>query len=144
MVVGQFGLSIPDFLEGFDDTVEEGDVLLTSDPYACGAAISHANDWLLVLPVFHEGRVVGWASMFGHMSDVGGKTPSSMPTDARTIYEEGVVIPPFKLYRRGGLNEDAPRVILNHDRLPAWKRADLNGPDAARRAARRRVSRSGR
>src|SRR3712207_9311661 len=93
MVVGQFGLSIPDFLDGFDDTVEEGDVLLTSDPYACGAAISHANDWLLVMPVFHEGRVVGWASMFGHMSDVGGKTPSSMPTDARTIYEEGVVIP---------------------------------------------------
>ena len=44
MMVGQFGLSIPDFLEGFDDTVEEGDVLLTSDPYACGAAISHAND----------------------------------------------------------------------------------------------------
>ena len=48
MVVGQFGLSIPDFLDGFDDTIEEGDVLLTSDPYACGAAISHANDWLVV------------------------------------------------------------------------------------------------
>ena len=84
MVVGQFGLSIPDFLEGFDDTIEEGDVLLTSDPYSCGAAISHANDWLLVVPIFKDGRVVGWASMFGHMSDVGGKTPSSMPTDART------------------------------------------------------------
>ena len=82
MVVGQFGLSIPDFLDGFDGTIEEGDVLLTSDPYACGAAISHANDWLIVIPIFHEGRVVGWASMFGHMSDVGGKTPSSMPTDA--------------------------------------------------------------
>ena len=77
MVVGQFGLSVPDFLEGFDDTVEEGDVLLTSDPYACGAAISHANDWLIVVPIFKDGRVVGWASMFGHMSDVGGKTPSS-------------------------------------------------------------------
>ena len=74
MVVGQFGLSVPDFLAGFDGTIEEGDVLLTSDPYACGAAISHANDWLIVLPIFHEGRVVGWASMFGHMSDVGGKT----------------------------------------------------------------------
>ena len=48
MVVGQFGLSIPDFLEGFDGTIEEGDVLLTSDPYSCGAAISHANDWLVV------------------------------------------------------------------------------------------------
>ena len=54
MVVGQFGLSIPDFLAGFDGTVEEGDILMTSDPYACGAAISHANDWLVVLPVFHQ------------------------------------------------------------------------------------------
>src|ERR671932_1642702 len=95
MVVGQFGLSIPDFLAGFEGTIEEGDVLMTSDPYSCGAAISPANDWLVVVPVFHQGRVVGWSAMFGHMSDVGGKTPSSMPTDARTIYEEGVVIPPF-------------------------------------------------
>ena len=139
MVVGQFGLSIPDFLDGFDDTVEEGDVLLTSDPYACGAAISHANDWLIVMPIFHEGRVVGWASMFGHMSDVGGKTPCSMPTDARTIYEEGVVIPPFKLYRKGVLNEDALRIILNQVRMPDWNRADLNGLVAACRTAGRRV-----
>jgi len=139
MVVGQFGLSIPDFLQGFDDTVEEGDVLLTSDPYACGAAISHANDWLLVIPIFHEGRVVGWASMFGHMSDVGGKTPSSMPTDAKTIFEEGVLIPPFKLYSRGVLNEDPLRIILNQVRQPDWNRADLNGIVAACRTAGRRV-----
>src|SRR6201991_112170 len=46
MVVGQFGLSIPDFLAGFDGSVEEGDILMTSDPYACGAAISHANGGL--------------------------------------------------------------------------------------------------
>ena len=86
MVVGQFGLSIPDFLDGFEGDIGEGDVLLTSDPYSCGAAISHANDWMVVMPVYFEGRLAGWASMFGHMTDVGGKTPSSMPTDARTIY----------------------------------------------------------
>ncbi len=139
MVVGQFGLSIPDFLDGFDGEIGEGDVLLTSDPYACGAAISHANDWLVVTPIFVEGRLVGWASMFGHMSDVGGKTPSSMPTDARTIYEEGVVIPPFKLYEAGKVNEDALRIILNQVRVPDWNRADLNGLVAACRTASRRV-----
>ena len=139
MVVGQFGLSIPDFLDGFDGDIGEGDVLLTSDPYACGAAISHANDWLVVLPIFVEGRVVGWASMFGHMSDVGGKSPSSMPTDARTIFEEGVVIPPFRLYSAGELNEDALRIILNQVRVPDWNRADLNGLVAACRTAARRV-----
>ena len=139
MVVGQFGLSIPDFLDGFDGDISEGDVLLTSDPYACGAAISHANDWLVVTPIFVQGRLVGWASMFGHMSDVGGKTPSSMPTDARTIYEEGVVIPPFKLYDAGKVNEDALRIILNQVRVPDWNRADLNGLVAACRTASRRV-----
>jgi N-methylhydantoinase B len=139
MVVGQFGLSIPDFLDGFDGDIGEGDVLLTSDPYACGAAISHANDWLVVTPIFVEGRLVGWASMFGHMSDVGGKTPSSMPTDAKTIYEEGVVIPPFKLYSAGTVNEDALRIILNQVRVPDWNRADLNGLVAACRTAGRRV-----
>jgi N-methylhydantoinase B len=139
MVVGQFGLSVPDFLENFDGPIEEGDVLLTSDPYSCGAAISHANDWLIVMPIFFEGRLIGWASQFGHMSDVGGKTPASMPTDARTIYEEGIVIPPFKLFKKGVIDEDALNIILNQVRKPDWNRADLNGIVAACRTASRRV-----
>ncbi|MFI6480953.1 hydantoinase B/oxoprolinase family protein [Nonomuraea sp. NPDC050663] len=139
MVVGQFGLSIPALLDRFEGTVEEGDVLLTSDPYACDGAISHANDWLVVMPIYVDGRIVGWASMFGHMSDVGGKTACSMPADARTIFEEGVVIPPFKLYAKGVLNEDALRIILNQVRRPDWNRADLNGIVAACRTASRRI-----
>jgi N-methylhydantoinase B len=62
-----------------------------------------------------------------------------MPTDARTIYEEGVVIPPFALYKAGQRNEDALRVILNQVRVPDWNRADLNGLVAACRTASRRV-----
>ncbi|WP_322411218.1 hydantoinase B/oxoprolinase family protein [Microbacterium invictum] len=139
MVVGQFGLSVPALLEHFSGTIEEGDVLLTSDPYSCGAAISHANDWLVVSPIFHDGRLMGWAAMFGHMTDVGGKSPSSMPTDARTIYEEGIVIPPFKLYKAGELNTDALDIILNQVRQPQWNRADLNGLVAATRIAGKRV-----
>lgn len=139
MVVGQFGLSIPDFLAGFDGDITEGDVLMTSDPYSCAGAISHANDWLVVTPIYHDGRVVGWAAMFGHMTDVGGKTPGSMPTDARSIYEEGVVIPPFRLYHDGQVNEDALRIILRQVRVPEWNRADLNGIVAACRTAARRV-----
>ena len=139
MIVGQFGLSIPDFLENFSGTIEEGDVLMTSDPYSCGAAISHANDWLVVMPIFFEGRIVGWASQFGHMTDVGGKTPASMPTDARTIFEEGVIIPPFKLYRKGERDDTSLGIILNQVRKPDWNRADLNGIVAACRTASRRV-----
>src|SRR4051795_12359814 len=135
MVVGQFGLSIPDFLAGFDGTVEEGDILMTSDPYACGAAISHANDWLVVMPVFHQGRIVGWGAMFGHMTDVGGKVPGSLPTDATTIFEEGITIPPVKIYKKGVLQEDVLTMALNQCRLPHWNRSDFNAIVAACRTA---------
>ena len=139
MVVGQFGLSIPDFLAGFDGTVEEGDVLMTNDPYSCGAAISHLNDWLVVLPIFHSGRIVGWASMFGHMTDVGGKVPGSLPTDATSIYEEGVTIPPFKLYEDGVLDTRTLDFALANVRTREWNRSDLNAIVAACRTANRRV-----
>jgi N-methylhydantoinase B len=44
--------------------------------------------------------------MFGHMTDVGGKVPGSLPTDAKMIFEEGIQIPPVKIYRRGELNKE--------------------------------------
>ena len=139
MVVGQFGLSIPALLDGFDGTVEEGDILFTSDPYACGGAISHANDWLIVLPIYVDGRIVGWAAQFGHMTDVGGKVPGSLPTDATSIFEEGVLVPPIKLYRRGELNEEVLGLILNQVRMKEWNRSDLNALVAACRNAGRRI-----
>ncbi|MGC8512906.1 MAG: hydantoinase B/oxoprolinase family protein [Acidimicrobiales bacterium] len=139
MVVGQFGLSIPAFLDGFDGTVEEGDILFTSDPYACGGAISHANDWLILLPIYVDGAVVGWAAQFGHMTDVGGKVPGSLPTDATSIFEEGVLVPPVKLYRKGELNAEVLNLILNQVRMKDWNRSDLNALVAACRNAGRRI-----
>ena len=94
MVVGQFGSFIHGFSAGHEGTVEEGDIFLTSDPYSCAGAISHANDWLVLMPIFRDGRLLAWTAMFGHMTDIGGKVPGSLPTDARQIYEEGIVIPP--------------------------------------------------
>ena len=139
MIVGQFGSFITDFLDAFDGTVEDGDIFFTSDPYHCGGAISHANDWLILMPIFKDGLLVGWASMFGHMTDVGGKVPGSLPTDATTIFEEGVIIPPFKLVRGGEMNTDALDVILNQVRIPLWNRADLGGVIAGCRVAERRI-----
>ena len=101
MVVGQFGSFIWGFMQGYDGTVEEGDIFLTNDPYSVNGAISHPNDWLMLMPIYKDGRIIAWAAMFGHMTDVGGKVPGSLPTDARTIYEEGVVIPPIKIYQGG-------------------------------------------
>src|SRR6478752_6584573 len=140
MVVGQFGSFIGGFLRSYTGDIEAGDIFLVSDPYKCEGAISHANDWLVLLPIFHkDGRLVGWGAMFGHMTDVGGKVPGSLPTDATTIFEEGVRIPPTKIYRKGVLQEDILNLALNQCRLPHWNRSDFNAIVAACRTAERRV-----
>ena len=135
MVVGQFGSFIHGFMQGYDGTVEEGDVFLTNDPYSCNGAISHINDWLLLMPVYKDGRVIAWAAMFGHMTDVGGKVPGSLPTDARTFYEEGVAVPPVKIIRNGKLQDDVLKIILHNCRLPTWNYSDFHAIVAALRTA---------
>ncbi len=104
--VGQFGSYIGPFLESYDGTVEDGDLIFLNDPYSVQGAISHLNDWLVLMPVFKDGRVVACTSMFGHMSDVGGKVPGSMPIDATSIFQEDVRIPPVKLWKQRVHTED--------------------------------------
>jgi N-methylhydantoinase B len=139
MIVGQFGSFIPGFLQGYSGTVEDGDVFLLNDPYSCDGAISHLNDWLVLLPIYYSGSLTGWASMFGHMSDVGGSVPGSMPVGARSIHAEGVIIRPVKLFEQGHLNAVALDQVLAQVRLPEWNRSDLMGLVAACRLAARRV-----
>jgi len=94
MIVGQFGSFIDGFLRLYDGEIEEGDVILLSDPYSCEGAVSHNNDQLIIMPIYRRGRIITWAAMFGHMTDIGGKVPGSLPTDAASIFEEGLRLPP--------------------------------------------------
>ena len=139
MVVGQFGSYIAQMMEEYDEVIEPGDVILTSDPYKCGGAISHVNDFLICVPLFHDGELVGWSSMFGHQMDAGGPLPGSLPTGAKTIFGEGLRIPPVKIFRAGEPVEDVFRLILNNVRLPDMSRADIMGIVAGCRTAEKRV-----
>lgn len=139
MIVGQFGSYIGPFLEGYDGTIEDGDMILLSDPYSVGGAISHSNDWLVLLPVFKDGRLIAYTSMFGHQSDIGGMVAGSMPIHATSIFQEGVRIPPVKIYRKGEYNADLIDLIMTQVRTPDWCKADLNALIAACRVAARRV-----
>ena len=139
MVVGQFGSFIGPFLEAFDGEIEEGDIILTNDPYLCNAAVSHLPDWLVLKPVFKHGRHIAWTAMFGHMSDNGGMVPGSIPIEATTIFQEGIRIPPVKLYRKGELQSDILELILHNVRTSQWNRFDLNALVAACNTAARRV-----
>lgn len=139
MIVGQFGSFLAGFLKSYDGAIEDGDVILLNDPYSCEGAISHTSDQLVILPIFRNGRLVAWGAMFGHMTDVGGKVPGSLPTDARSIYEEGMRLPPVKLYRKGELQRDVLNIACTQSRMPEWYRADLHAIVAACRMAGRRV-----
>lgn len=140
MVVGQFGSFIGGFLAGYEGEIEEGDVILLNDPYSCEGAISHTSDQLVITPVFRRGRVIAWSAMFGHMTDIGGKVPGSLPTDAASIFEEGLRMPPVKLYRKGELQVDILRIATHQSRMPEWYKADLHAIVAACRVAGRRVN----
>ena len=139
MVVGQFGAFIHTFLQKYEGEIYEGDVFLTNDPYSCDGAISHTPDWLVLMPTFKQGRVIGWPAMFGHMTDSGGRTPGSMPTDGQQIFEEGIIIPPLKLYKRGELQSDILELILHNCRIPEWNRSDLHSLIAGCRLASSRM-----
>jgi N-methylhydantoinase B len=139
LVVGQFGSYISEMMETFEDTVEPGDVILTSDPYHCGGAISHINDWLVLVPIFFDGELIGWSSMFGHQMDAGGPLAGSLPTGAKTVFGEGLRIPPVKIFRDGKPVDDVFNLILNNVRMPEMNRADLMGIVAGCKTAVNRV-----
>ena len=138
MVVGQFGSFIGPFLEAYDAEIEEGDIILTNDPYMCNAAVSHLPDWVVLVPIFKGGRHIAWSAMFGHMSDNGGMVPGSIPIEATNIYQEGIRIPPTKLYKKGVLQSELLELILHNVRTPQWNRFDLNALVAACNTAAKR------
>ena len=139
MIVGQFGSFIGGFLDNFEGTLEDGDMIFLSDPYSCEGAVSHSNDWLVLLPVFKDGRLIAYTAMFGHMSDIGGKVVGSMPINASSIFEEGVRIPPVKIWKKGVYNDDLMKLVMHQTRKPDWCQADLNALIASCRVAARRV-----
>ncbi|MEM7569990.1 MAG: hydantoinase B/oxoprolinase family protein [Pseudomonadota bacterium] len=139
MVVGQFGSYIPGVIEQYGENVHDGDVFVWNDPYLSKGSISHCNDWCVMLPIFNGDALVGYASMFGHMIDVGGKVAGSMPFDARSIWEEGLRIPPVKVYEKGVLNQGVLDILLNNTRTPDSNRSDLMALIAGCKTAATRV-----
>jgi N-methylhydantoinase B len=99
-----------------------------NDPYAGG---THLPDVTIVTPVALQDEVVGFVGSRAHHSDVGGMQPGSMPSESRSIFQEGVIIPPLRLVRDGELDEDLLTLILANVRTPELRRADLRAQMAA-------------
>jgi N-methylhydantoinase B len=116
-----------------------GDVIITNDPYGSAAAATHLPDIHLVRPIFWEGRLVAYAAGFLHSSDVGGMVPASISPRASEIYQEGLRIPPKKLFVRGQVNRDLLDVILANCRIPEQSWGDLRALVAGLTTGERRL-----
>jgi N-methylhydantoinase B len=108
------------------ETMKPGDVFLMNDTYLTEGSIGHLPDLCSTVPVFHDGIVVAYIQAFGHHDDVGGKVPGSMPGTAATVFEEGIAIPPVKIYSEGVKNDAVFTIIKRNTRVPDMLSADLD------------------
>ena len=125
-----------------EDGLESGDIVILNDPYMGG---THLNDVTMVAPVFAPtGRrgtkqaLVGFVGNRGHHADIGGMTPGSLPLSTE-LYQEGFIIPPLKLARRGAVNQEVVQLFCRNSRTPRERQGDLAAQIAACRTGERRL-----
>lgn len=123
--------------EDFKDDIHPGDVLMLNDPYRGG---THLNDVTVIYPVFDvQGRAMIFPAVRAHWVDVGGMVPGSYSGLSTNIYQEGVRIPPIKIWERGVPNRAAMTLLMANMRVPLERQGDLNASIGACRIAEARV-----
>ncbi|GAC1318211.1 MAG: hydantoinase B/oxoprolinase family protein [Chloroflexota bacterium] len=121
-------------------SIEPGDVFFHNDVYQSEGGIGHLPDLCVTVPVHHQGDVVAFVQAFGHHDDIGGSVPGSMPSHGTSYYQEGLIVPPVKLYDRGVPNADLIKVMVRNSRLPDSLRGDLDAEVAACRMGAERLA----
>jgi N-methylhydantoinase B len=113
------------------DTMRPGDVFFHNDVYQSEGGIGHLPDLCVTVPVFHQGEVVAFVQAFGHHDDIGGACPGSMPSGATSVFEEGLMVPPIRLWDQGIPNESALKIMTRNSRMPDSLAADLDAECSA-------------
>jgi N-methylhydantoinase B len=118
------------------DGIHEGDVWIFNDPYDGG---THLSDFRLVKPVFRDGKIFCFLASVGHWHDVGGNVPGNYNPAATESFQEGMLIPPVKLFDRGQYRQDVVDIVSANSRLPMSLYGDLNGQINALELGERRM-----
>ena len=119
------------------DELEPGDAIATNTPYPAGPG--HLNDLCLISPIFHEGKLLAISANQAHHVDMGGFAPGSMPFGVTEIFQEGLQIPPVRLFHRGELEPDLWKLIAQNVRTETEVRGDLMAQYAAGAVGSRRL-----
>ncbi len=120
-----------------DGDLADGDVYIFNDPYEGG---THLSDFKLVRPFYREGEIYCYLASVGHWHDVGGNVPGNYNPVATESFQEGMYIPPVKLFVRGELQRDIVDIMSANSRQPGSLYGDLNGQINALELGRRRLT----
>ncbi len=131
------GLDYANVIRMIDD-YREGDICMTNDPYS-GFVCTHSPDIHLWKPVFHKGEIVCFAVGHVHNTDVGGAVPASLSRTLTEVHQEGIRIPPVKLFRAGELDQQLLDVLLTNVRVRDQNWGDLKALVAAVNTGERKV-----
>jgi N-methylhydantoinase B len=122
---------------------QEGDVVITNDPYATRGMVMHLNDIYVFRPIFVEGELLCFAWAFIHCTDVGGYAPGSIDMQNNEVFQEGLRLRPVKLFRRGELNQEVWNIFADNCRIPSLNWGDMTACVAALTKAETRLRRLG-
>ena len=124
--------AVPDAMESvlreFRGDLHPGDVVAMNDPYEGGM---HIPDVFLFMPIFADGRIEAFTVVIGHQTDMGGRVPGSNASDSTEVYQEGLRMPPVKLYERGVASRSVLRIIEKNVRVPDRVLGDLGAQYSA-------------
>jgi N-methylhydantoinase B len=118
------------------ETLAPGDAIVLNDPYAGGM---HLPDIFMFYPVFADGALLAWTVVICHHTDVGGRVPGSNAADSTEIYQEGLRLPPLRLYRQGEMDDTLSAIIGLNVRVPDRVLGDLRAQYAACRVGEREI-----
>ena len=108
--------------------LKEGDVYIVNDPYLGG---THLMDVRFVKPFFYEGELFAWLANTGHWPDTGGSVPGGFSANATEVEQEGLRLPPVKLYKAGVMDEEILSIVLSNIRIADQRIGDIKAQAAA-------------
>ena len=126
--LGSMAPALEGVMNAFGDDVQPEDVFINNDPYE-GA--SHLPDIFVFKPIFANDTLMGWSCCIGHQTDIGGRVAGGNACDNTEIYQEGLILPPLKLYSKGELNQAVWRILEKNVRVPEKVLGDVQALLAA-------------
>jgi N-methylhydantoinase B len=117
--------------------LEPGDVFIVNDPYLGG---THLMDVKFVKPFFYKGKLWSWLANTGHWPDTGGMVPGGFSANATEVEQEGLRLPPVKLYKKGVLDEEILSIILSNIRIADQRIGDIKAQAAALATGEKRLT----